>query len=83
MVNTYMYLIWKQLIRPTKAKIVKVGKTSYYVDTKGHAYVGFFKLGNRLYRGDVKGRLTKNKTVSNVTFNRKGYADNDVNAKLK
>ena len=79
----YVFNLEGKLIRPTKAKIVKVGKTSYYVDTKGHAYVGFFKLGNRLYRGDVKGRLTKNKTVSNVTFNRKGYADNDVNAKLK
>lgn len=39
----YVFNLEGKLIRPTKAKIVKVGKTSYYVDTKGHAYVGFFE----------------------------------------
>ena len=55
----------------------------YYVNKKGQAIKGFFKIGNKLYRGDIKGRLTKNKTVANVTFNSKGYAKNDLNAKLK
>ena len=61
----------------------KIGKYTYYVNKKGQAIKGFCKIGNKLYRGDIKGRLTKNKTVANVTFNSKGYAKNDLNAKLK
>lgn len=79
----YVFDLQGRLIKPSKSKIVTVGKTSYYVNKKGQAYKGFFKIGKRLYRGDSKGRLTKNKTVSNITFNSKGYANNDINAKLK
>lgn len=79
----YVFDLQGRLIKPSKSKIVTVGKTSYYVNKKGQATKGFFKIGKKLYRGDAKGRLTKNKTVANITFNSKGYAKNDLNAKLK
>ncbi|MFR7388254.1 MAG: hypothetical protein ACLUTU_04565 [Blautia faecis] len=71
------------MLKPSKSKIVQVGKEIILCKQKGQAIKGFFKIGNKLYRGDIKGRLTKNKTVANVTFNSKGYAKNDLNAKLK
>ena len=80
---TYVFDLQGRLLKPSKSKIVQVGKQLYYVNKKGQAIKGFFKIGNKLYRGDIKGRLTKNKTVANVTFNSKGYAKNDLNAKLK
>lgn len=80
---TYVFDLQGRLLKPSKSKIVQVGKKLYYVNKKGQAIKGFFKIGNKLYRGDIKGRLTKNKTVANVTFNSKGYAKNDLNAKLK
>ncbi|MFR5151057.1 MAG: transglutaminase-like domain-containing protein [Ruminococcus sp.] len=83
MENTYVFDLQGRLLKPSKSKIVQVGKKLYYVNKKGQAIKGFFKIGNKLYRGDIKGRLTKNKTVANVTFNSKGYAKNDLNAKLK
>ena len=79
---TYVFDLQGRLLKPSKSKIVQVGKKLYYVNKKGQAIKGFFKIGNKLYRGDIKGRLTKNKTVANVTFNSKGYAKNDLNAKL-
>ena len=74
---TYVFDLQGRLLKPSKSKIVQVGKQLYYVNKKGQAIKGFFKIGNKLYRGDIKGRLTK------VTFNSKGYAKNDLNAKLK
>ena len=54
-------------------------------DDKGsmHMLDSFKTWKTVFYRGDVKGRLTKNKTVSNVTFNRKGYADERCKCKTK
>ena len=49
----YVFDLQGRLIKPSKSKIVTVGKTSYYVNKKGQATKGFFKIGKKLYRGDA------------------------------
>ena len=79
----YVFNLEGKLMRPKKPSVVKVGQNLYYVDRKGHATVGWFVLNNRLYRGDPKGRLCKNRVYDGITFGKKGYAVNDTNSQLK
>lgn len=79
----YVFNLEGKLMRPKRPSVVKVGQNLYYVDSKGHATVGWFVLNNRLYRGDPKGRLCKNRVYDGITFGKKGYAVNDTNSQLK
>lgn len=84
-IGKYVYVFDRQgrAVRPAKTSVQKVGKSLFYVDTKGRAKTGWFTIGNRLYKADWRGRLTKSKTISNITFNKKGYAKNDLESQLK
>ena len=84
-IGNYVYVFDRQgrAVRPAKTSIQKVGKSLFYVDTKGRAKTGWFTIGNRLYKADWRGRLTTSKTVSNITFNKKGYAKSNMESQLK
>lgn len=56
------------LIMPSKRKILKSQGHYFYVNTNGQAQTGWFRIGEKLYRADPKGRLYQNRTYEGITF---------------
>lgn len=79
----YVFDTMGRLLQPSRAAVKKVGKYSYYVDTRGRASTGWMIIKNRLYYADSKGRLYKNRTREGVTFTKYGYAKDDTASRLK
>lgn len=71
------------LIQPSKKKIVKSGDNYFYINTNGQAQTGWFRIGNRLYRADSKGRMYKNRTYQDVVFGSNCAAKSNTASKLK
>lgn len=84
-IGSYRYIFRGDgtLVRPSKVSFQKVGKYTYYVDTKGRCKTGWFMVGKRLYRADYKGRISKSKTYEGITLTKNGYAKTNTASKLK
>ena len=72
--KVYVFDSTGKLLRPSKAKVMKSGKYTYYVMPNGQAKTGWFMVGSKLYRADIKGRLSVNRTYKGISFNKIGRA---------
>lgn len=71
------------LIQPSKKQILKSGDNYFYVDTDGKAQTGWFRIKNKLYRADPKGRMYKNRTHEGVIFGSDCVAKENTASALK
>lgn len=73
-----------RLIRPKKLSFVTLGKSIYYVSSKGRAVSGWRIIKKKLYYIEENGKVKRNTTYRGITLTKKtGAAKMDTNALAK
>lgn len=73
-----------RLYRPSKNKLITIGKYQYCPDKNGKCQTGWLLVGNKLYYASAKGRIQTSKTVDGIKLTKSGAAStSSVSAKLK
>lgn len=72
-----------QLAESKGISLVTAGDKIYCADKNGKAAAGWQLVGKKLYYATKTGKVKSNTTYRGITFNSKGAAKNDSNARLK
>ena len=71
------------LLQPKKNSLVKVGKNTYFVNTKGKAVSGWHIIKGKLYNIKQTGAARKDTEYEGITFTSTGAAKENEACKLK
>ncbi|MCD8012255.1 MAG: hypothetical protein LUG99_03600 [Lachnospiraceae bacterium] len=85
-IGNYIYVFKAngRLAKKSSAGRVTVNGDTYYVDKKGRATTSsWLIINNKLCYAAKNGKLKKNTTFKNITFNSNGYAESGTEANLK